>query len=655
MAQWIWQFGDYEIYHHLQMHNKRHHYGKIEPVTWKLYTPDPVICFRKKFTTTGGRIYIHSCGYFSVLVHDKDWNLTKYCGENEIEFAPGTYTLDIRVSNLQEFPCIYVEGIVESDESWDADDLTINWKKVGTNRIFSDSKKPPVVFPFLYEPISYLKKEEIKDGILFDFGKETYAKVHVGGLTKSRVRVQFGESEEEALDYENSVIHFECEPQNGMFAYPPFAFRYVYISDTNARINAQYEYLPLEYRGSFACDNERINDIWKTAAYTFHLNCREFFLDGIKRDHWLWSADAYQCLFVNRYLFFDREIEQRTIIALGGKLPFRRHINEIVDYTFFWIISIYEHYMTFGDLSFLAQIYTQLEAVMSYCMNRVDADGFVRKKEGDWIFIDWAPMDVEGALCGEQILFSKAMECYSFICRLLDCDDKNCEELAKLLQDKIQRNFYDSEKKVFIDSFESGRRNVTRQSNILAYLFLPCSKEQKQNIYRNVVNNPDVPAITTPYFKFYENQVRCEAGEIDLMQAEVENYYGGMLDIGATTFFEEYDPAQSKTEHYAMYGAPYEKSLCHAWSASPIYLIGAYRMGVKNTGIAYEHYEVRPSLGKLNYFRGTVPVPDGKISIEMNHDELCVYSDMDGGTLILGEKNYQIPKKKTFVLKISKY
>lgn len=29
-------------------------------------------------------------------------------------------------------------------------------------------------------------------------------------------------------------------------------------------------------------------------------------------------------------------------------------------------------------------------------------------------------------------------------------------------------------------------------------------------------------AITTPYFKFYENQVRCEAGEIDLMQTELE-------------------------------------------------------------------------------------------------------------------------------------
>lgn len=652
MAQWIWQFGDYEIYHHLHLHNKRHHYGKIEPVTWKLYTPDPVVCFRKKFKTSGGELRIHACGNFSIMIHDKDWNLTKYCGEEIIRFNEGEYTIDIRVSNLKEFPCIYVDGIVESDETWLADDLTINWKPVGTNPLFSDINKKPIVFPFKYEPIMYVKSEKINHGIIFDYGKETYAKIRIEGLKQHKVKVQYGESKEEALDYKNSVIHFESEPENGVLEFRPFAFRYLFISDENADISAQYEYLPLEYKGSFECDNTRLNDIWKTAAYTFHLNCREFFLDGIKRDHWLWSADAYQCLFVNRYLFFDKDIEQRTIIALGGKLPFRRHLNEIMDYTFFWIISIYEHYMTYGDMDFLKLIYTQMEAVMSYCLGRVDADGFMRKREGDWIFIDWAPMDVQGALCGEQILFAKAMECYSFLCGQLNCDDKDCGNKAVLLQKNIQKQYYDCEKKVFIDSFESGKRNVSKQSNILAYLFLPCTEEQKKNICQNVVNNSEIPAITTPYFKFYENQVRCEAGDIDQMQTELEDYYGGMLDLGATTFFEEYDPTLSGTEHYAMYGAPYEKSLCHAWSASPIYLLGAYRMGVRNCGIAYQKYEIKPTLGKLKYFKGTVPVPCGIISIEMKKDEIYIYSDIKGGTLIWNDKRYQIPVKERIKVRL---
>ena len=37
---------------------------------------------------------------------------------------------------------------------------------------------------------------------------------------------------------------------------------------------------------------------------------------------------------LNRYLFFDKELEKRTLIALGGKSPFKVHINTIMDYTF---------------------------------------------------------------------------------------------------------------------------------------------------------------------------------------------------------------------------------------------------------------------------------------------------------------------------------
>ena len=106
---------------------------------------------------------------------------------------------------------------------------------------------------------------------------------------------------------------------------------------------------------------------------------------------------------MNRYLFFDKEIEKRTLIALGGKQPFKVHINTIMDYSFFWIISLYEYYKTYGDKDFLEQIQDQMKAVMDFCLERRDEDDFMRGKPGDWVFIDWAPMDKTGALCGEQI------------------------------------------------------------------------------------------------------------------------------------------------------------------------------------------------------------------------------------------------------------
>lgn len=649
MSQWIWKFGEFEVYHNLLLHNRRQQYGYPEPVVWKLYAPEPVVCFKKEVTTEGGSFRVRACGNISVTVGKEPWNQKKYGGQSEIKLKPGTTEVSIRVANMKTFPCIYVDGVIESDESWVADDMSHNWEPVGTYERFRNPDQTPEVFPFAYAPVSYVKKEQVFGGVLFDFGKETFARTKITGLKKEQVRVQFGESREEALDADWSVIHFDETPENGEISYMPYAFRYIFVSDEQAEIQGEYEYLPLEYRGEFRCDEEIVNKVWDVAAYTFHLNSREFFLDGIKRDRWVWSADAYQSFFVNRYLFFDKEIEKRTLIALGGKSPFKVHINTIMDYTFFWIISLYDYYVTYGDKKFLEQIAPQMNEVMDFCLNRTDEDGFMRGKPGDWIFIDWAPMDKTGALCGEQILYAKAMESYGKICDILKISDKGCREKAKKLQEQIFEKFYDREKQVFIDSYESGKRNVTRHSNILAYLFLPCNEKQKKDIYEKVILNDKVAQITTPYFKFYENQVHCLAGNGMLLEESIRKYYGSMLATGATTLYEEYDPAMEGVQHYAMYGNPYEKSLCHAWSASPIYLLGNFRLGVQNTGIAYETFDVRPMLGDLQEFSGKVPVPGGCVQVSMNKKELRVKTDVPGGTLWIGEKKYTLEPGVEFV------
>lgn len=646
MSQWIWRYGEFECYHNMILHTRRQQYGYPEPVVWKLYAPEPVVCFKKEVTTEGGTFRIHALGNISVIVGAEPWNQKKYGGQREIKLEPGTTTVLIRVANTETFPCIYVDGVIESDDTWLCDDMSQDWKKVGTSEMFVSPDQTPDHFPFSYLPVSWVKKEKVEGGVLFDFEKETFARTRFSGLGEGPVKVRFGESREETMDSEWCVIRFEDKPEKGVLSYIPYAFRYLFVSDEKVEVKAEYEYLPLEYKGSFHCSEEIINKVWDVAAYTFHLNSREFFLDGIKRDRWVWSADAYQSLFVNRYLFFDKEIEKRTLIALGGKQPFKVHINTIMDYSFFWIISLYEYYKTYGDKDFLEQIQDQMKAVMDFCLKRRDEDGFMRGKPGDWVFIDWAPMDKTGALCGEQILFAKAMECYAAICAVIGRDDRGLGEEAKKLRSQIFEKFYDTEKKVFIDSYESGKRNVTRQSNILAYLFLSCDDTVKKDIYERVVLNDEVPQITTPYFKFYENQVHCKAGNTNLLEKSIREYYGSMLATGATTLYEEYDPTMTGVEHYAMYGNPFEKSLCHAWSASPIYLLGNFRLGVENTGIAYDTFDVRPNPGDLKGFHGKVPVPGGTVSVSVDQEEIRVYSEIPGGTLYVDGKAYTLEAKK---------
>lgn len=646
MAQWIWKFGDFETYHSLLLHDRRREYNYSMPVIWKLYQPEPVVQFVKVVTSSGGKVRVRACGNYTVDVLGESWKGSlRFDDSGEFELPEGTSKIQIRVSNPYTFPCLYVDGAVQSDESWICDDTSGTFESVGTWKQMNCVDETPERFPFAYERIFWENREEVDTGVLYDFGKETFCKVKISNLQKEKVVVRFGESRPEAMDPKWCIVRYEDIPtEENTLEYPPTAFRYVYISDPNACIEADYEYLPLDQRGSFSSGEEVVDWVWKTAAYTYHLNSREFLLDGIKRDRWVWSGDAYQSFFVNRYLYMDKELEKRTLIALGGKAPFRQHINTIMDYTFFWLISLYDFYETYGDIEFLRQIFPQAQEIMNFCLSRRSEDGFMRGKQNDWVFIDWHNIDKQGAVLGEQALFAKALETYGKILYLLGMDGEFYLKEAEKLQQQTLEKFYDAKKGVFVDSFESGRNYITRHNNILAYLYLPCTKEQKENIYKNVICNDEVEAITTPYFKFFENEVHCREGNMELLERCIREYYGAMKEHGATSLYEQFDPTQEGNQHFSMYDSPYGKSLCHAWSASPIYLLGRYRLGVENTGIAYETFRVSPKLGSLEQFEGKVPLPNGEVFVKADQKNVTVMATASGGELVLNGKVFVLQK-----------
>ena len=130
----------------------------------------------------------------------------------------------------------------------------------------------------------------------------------------------------------------------------------------------------------------------------------------------------------------------------------------------------------------------------------------------------------------------------------------------------------------------------------------------------------------------------------------INSYWNGMLDLGATTVWEEYDPKLSGAEHYEMYGNKYGKSLCHAWGASPIYLLGRYYLGVYPTSYGYDTFEVKPQLGNFKFIEGTVPINGGEVKVKLTENELKVIASKDGGTLVWNGKKYALTANEEAVL-----
>ncbi|MBQ7509366.1 MAG: alpha-rhamnosidase [Prevotella sp.] len=693
-ATWIWYPGDFEVWLGNIFNNRRTERGAMFPPFWKQDSHWPTVEFSTTVELTDDEdVAIAAEGRYNLAV---DGQLQRPCftmpAQQGVHSSPtmtipkGRHRLSIKVWNQATPPALFIDGpTVKTDATWLVTYEDKIWVDENGMAHGSGIYVPAASWHFYSidtPPSAYhLERREqcpvalsstggmaapsaaSPSDALYDFGRETFGYLKLKGL-KGTVRIYYGESREEALDKEHcetlDVLHSPvcCD----MMA-DSKAFRYVLIErvgdSSYDAVLMDYEYAPFDAdrSGSFRCSDPLLNKIWEVSAYTLELTTREFFMDGIKRDRWTWSGDAIQSYLMNYYLHFDTDCVKRTIRQLRGKDPVTAHVNTIMDYTFYWFKSVADYYDYTADLDFIREMWPRMVSLMDYVLSRTNGEGLAEGLPDDWLFVDWTdfPMHKRGVLCFEQILFMKALETMARCADLLGqpADLYRCK--AGEVRKKTNDLFWSSETHAYVHALERGKEEggrtgddhinpqITKFPNMFAILYGLADGQQTEQIMNSVMTNPDIDAITTPYMRFYELETLCRAGHHRLVLNEMRSYWGGMLREGATTFWEKYVPAETGTQHLAMYGRPYGKSLCHAWGASPLYLLGRYYLGVRPTKPGYEAYEVRPQLAGLEWMRGDVPTPFGLIHVEADRHTVTVRSHGGCGTLILGSRRIEIP------------
>lgn len=662
MAKWIWYPGEFEIYHSLQLHSRRYERGVHTPCQWGLPMVYPNVSFSKSAVLTEETtIIVYATAPGCVQASSGQWpRMQRYTAATgtPLTLPAGNYQITVQLTKTDGLPAIYLNaGALSTNETWIANhglrsmDGELDLPHAACTPAFTDPTDDPQIFPFSYQRWDVRTQRAADGGVLYDFGRESFGIIHIENCTPGEALiVRYGESETEALD-ENAIFREEVSGQTD-YIFPAFALRYVWISGEEKSIWLDYEYLPLTDRADFICDVPEVKQVWDVCSHTFHLNSREFFLDGIKRDRWVWSGDAYQSYMVNNYLFFDNEITKRTIRALLGKPPYEQHINNINDYSMYLIIAVWDYYFATGDRAFVAEVYDRLVQLYQFAHCRLDETGLVVGRPGDWIFIDWSSFDRSGPHAAEQILLWKAMDSLDHLSDLLGKVSPVLPGEAETLRSKINELFWDEEKGAYIDTFTSGKRHVTRHANIFAILY-DFAPEEVDHIVQNVLHNDEITAITTPYFKFFELMALCHIGDVQAAQDMILSYWYPMLELGATSIWEQFDPNETGVQHYSMYGDPYGRSLCHAWGSGPIYLLGRYIAGVCATSVGYETFVVAPQPGRYQQFTATVPLPEGSVTVCYDAAEKTVSATATqvGGTLQYAGKFVEIPVGEPAVIR----
>lgn len=648
-AEWIWYPDDFEIELSGKFMAERYERDIPIPPFWRLDSCYKNVKFKKIYELSAAEtVKIEAEGSFNVMID----GAYLYSVKSEFSVPRGKHEILVSVFNDKGLPCLKLAGdTILTDDTWQVTCCDHIFKNAACDGEFLNGKTPNG-FSLPSKERAYVEKIPSDTGDIYDFGEEMFARVVFSGAKLSdKAKIYYGESLEEVSDKEHCELLSEDFVVNGDKVTTKIAkaFRYVTAEGIDfSGISVNEELSPSVLRSSFECDNQTVNEIYKVAARTMGLCSREFILDGIKRDRWLWGADVYQSSLMHYYSFFDTKSIKRSMTALFGKSPFSLYINHIMDYTFLWIICFDDYYRHSGDEKFARENCYKVFEMMEHCLGRRDENGLMDSRPEDWVFVDWADLDNSGEVCCEQMLLIAALKKCVILSEEFGYEDKTerYRAIYKETEAKLER-FWLEDKKGYTYSVRNGKPDgkILMHPNVFAVLFDLCDDKRKEMIKQNVLENPDIPKIVTPYMRFYELAALCRIGETKYVMDETINYWGAMIKEGATTFWERYDPEEKGAEKYAMYGRKYGKSLCHAWGATPLYIIGRYIVGLKASENG-KSFTLKPDLAGLKRFKAEMPLAKGSVKVEADEKTIRVISDEIKGTLIVNGKNYVVEPKK---------
>lgn len=471
--------------------------------------------------------------------------------------------------------------------------------------------------------------------LVIDFGVEITGSVELfTPMTKGKdmpsVRIRFGESVAETMaeigergaqnDHalRDQVVKL---PWLGKTTIGPSGFRFVRIDNADPKIDVQLSQVrailtlrDIPYIGSFKCSDERLNRIWETGAYTVHLNMQDYLWDGIKRDRLVWLGDMHPEVSVINSVFGHNEVVPKSLDMIRDVTPVTEWMNGISSYSMWWILIHEEWYQHHGNLGYLKQQQAYLTELLKRLRTYVGADG--QEKLDGMRFLDWPTFENKTAVHeGLQAMMTLTMESGARLCGILGDPEtaRLCNETAALLRKHVPE--------------ASGRKSPAALL-ALAGLRDPAGVA--------TVLQKDGPQDLSTFYGFYVLNALAMAGDIDTGLDFISQYWGGMLDFGATTFWEDFDLAWTKNagridetvpagkkDLHGDFGAHcyvgFRHSFCHGWAGGPTAWLSRNVLGISPAAPGCSKVRISPKLGRLAWAEGTYPTPKGPVHVR--HDK----------------------------------
>ncbi|MES2457372.1 MAG: alpha-L-rhamnosidase C-terminal domain-containing protein [Bacteroidota bacterium] len=511
------------------------------------------------------------------------------------------------------------------------------WQSDETGKYVKDSK-------FLLKPgngqgelinkdmVTLTSDGQHKGGLMLDFGRELQGGLQiVTGMMKKngpvKIRIRFGESAAETMSEtggkatatnDHAIRDFVIEvPWLGVLELGNTGFRFVRIDlvDDNSElllkeVRAMFVYRDIPYLGSFKSSDERLNKIWETGAYTVHLNMQQYLWDGVKRDRLVWVGDMHPEVTTISNVFGYNEVVPKSLDLIRDATPVNQWMNGISAYSMWWIIIHRDLYKFNGNLSYLQKQKEYMVKLLDILVTKIDDKN---SETLDGRFLDWPSSENKPAIhAGLQALMVITLNAGSELCGILK--DPASAAKYKAAADRMKK---------YVPEI-----NGSKQAAALLSLSGMISDETANK----VIAEGGAKNFST-FYGYYMLQALAKAGNYQTAMDIIKTYWGAMLDLGATSFWEDFNMdwvtnagridelvPEGKIDIHGAYGAycyiGFRHSLSHGWASGPTSWLTEHVLGVQVMEAGCKTIKIEPHLGDLKFVEGSFPTPYGVVKIK---------------------------------------
>ncbi len=390
--------------------------------------------------------------------------------------------------------------------------------------------------------------------------------------------------------------------------------------------SANFTSQPVDYRGDFSCSDEQLNKLWKVSRWTTQICLQTHHLDSPNHQEPICDPGDYVIeSMVNYYAFHQPWLARQDIRKFAWLLKDEHYSNFHTSYSIAWLQMLMDYYDYTGDKTLVLEMAPSVHGLMEKYASWVGKNGLISEAP-NYMFMDW--VNIGGFEChhppaviGQGYLTALYYHGLDMASRVAETTgDKQLVERYTARRKEIamafQRELWVEAKglyrdgKPFQSSIKSGPwlpadKNIETFSphvNLLAVLYDLAPKDKQAAIVDKVMAS-GAPN-TQPWFMHWVFQAIDHAGRFD--RYGIPQMHRWQI-VHQTQSFHE------------MWGGG---DLSHGWCSTPLVQMSSVILGVKPTSPGFKTFEIRPQLCNLLWAKGTVPTPQGNVTVSWKHKRL---------------------------------